>query len=295
MDALLPVFVSGIAQGVPIFVIASGLTLIYGVMHVLNFAHGAFFLIGAFVVTSVIRGNSVGAFIVAALVAGLVVMAVGTACEVVVFRQLYKAGSLVGFLGAFALFLALGGLATHVWGNRPRTVKYPSGLGGAVRVGGTQVATYDLAVVGVGLVVAAALYTLLIHTSVGTRVRALSHDRSMAMALGIRAPRVGTLVFALGSFLAGIAGALITPVTSINSGLGAAYLVPAFVVVIVGGLGSVSGALVAAVALGVIDSVLFHYVPTLAGFSYYIIVALMLMLRPQGLFGHSSRMTQIAR
>ena len=297
MNQLLPSIVSGVAVGVPIFVIASGLTLIYGVMHVLNFAHGAFFLFGAFMVTTVLpdTGDGVGGFVVAVLVAGLVVMALGTACEVLVFRRLYKAGSLVGFLGAFALFLALGGLATLIWGTDPRTVRYPSGLDGAVTITGAPVATYDLAVVGLGLVVAVALYLLLTKTSVGTRVRALSHDRSMAMALGIRAPRIGTLVFAVGSFLAGVAGALITPITSIDGGLSSAYIVPAFVVVIAGGLGSVQGALVAAIVLGVVDRLLFQYLPSLGGFSYYLIVVVILLLRPQGLFGHTSRSTQIAR
>lgn len=295
MNSLLPAIVSGIAQGVPIFVIASGLTLIYGVMHVLNFAHGAFFLVGAYVVTTVLHGNSLPAFLGAALIAGLVVMALGAVCEVVVFRPLYKAGSTVGFLGAFALFLTISGLAIHVWGNTPRTTRYPEGLTGSIPVTGSRVAVYDLAVVGVGLVIAAGLWLLLTRTSVGIRVRALSHDRAMASALGIRAPRVGLLVFALGSFLAGIAGAMITPVTSIDSGLGAAYLIPAFVVVIVGGLGSVPGALVAAIALGVIDSIMFRYVPSLSGFSYYLIVAAMLVARPQGLFGRTSRTTQIAR
>jgi len=295
MNELLPAIVSGLAVGVPIFVIASGLTLIYGVMHVLNFAHGAFFLFGALIVTTVLRGHTVGDFGLAILIAGLGVMVVGTVCEVLVFRRLYKSGSLVGFLGAFALFLALSGLATLIWGSDPRTVRYPQGLDGSVVITGAPVATYDLAVAGLGLVVAAALYVLLTRTSLGTRVRALSHDRAMAMALGIRAPQIGTVVFAIGSFLAGVAGAVITPVTSVDTGLSAAYIVPAFVVVIVGGLGSVQGALVAAIVLGVIDRVLFQYVPALVGFSYYLVVALILTLRPQGLFGHSTRTSQIAR
>jgi len=295
VNTLLPAVVSGIAQGVPIFVIASGLTLIYGVMHVLNFAHGAFFLVGAYIVTTVLHGNSLGGFVLAALAAGLVVAALGTACEVLVFRRLYRAGSHVGFLGAFALFLAITGATVHIWGHDPRTVQYPAGLDGAVSLNGPRVATYDLAVVGVGVLLAVGLYVLLAHTSVGTRVRALSHDRAMASALGIRASRIGTLVFAIGSFLAGVAGALVTPVTSIDGSLASSYLVPAFVVVIVGGLGSVPGAFVAAVALGVIDSLLFAYVPSLSGFSYYIVVAVILMIRPQGLFGHASRATQIAR
>jgi branched-chain amino acid transport system permease protein len=295
MSTLLPALVSGVAQGVPIFVIASGLTLIYGVMHVLNFSHGAFFLVGALTVSSVLHGHGLGAFVVAVLVAGVVVAVLGTACEVLVFRRLYQSGSYVGFLGAFALFLTITGATAHIWGNNQRTVEYPSGLDGSLSITGSRVATYDLAVVGVGAVIAIAMYLLLAKTSIGIRVRALSHDRAMASALGVRASRIGTAVFAIGAFLAGIAGGLITPTTSIDGSLASSYLVPAFVVVIVGGLGSVPGAFVAAVSLGVIDSLMFTYVPTLSGFSYYIIVAVILMVRPQGLFGHTSRATAIAR
>jgi len=297
MNDLITVLTTGIAQGVPIFVVASGLTLIYGVLHVLNFAHGSFFLIGALIVTTTLRGDSLGAFLVSMLLAGLGVMAIGVVSEVVVFRPLYKAGPTVSFLGAFALFLALLGLSTMVWGSNPRTVDYPALLDGSFSVGGARVGQYDVALGVVGVLIALGLWLLLTRTSLGTRVRAVSHDRTMALALGISAGRVSTLVFGIGAFLAGVAGALIAPVASIDEGLALSndYMLPAFIAIIVGGLGSVPGALIAAIALGVLESLTFRIAPSLSGFSFYLVVAVFLMVRPQGLLGSSARSTAMAR
>ncbi len=297
MNDLIAVLVAGVAQGVPVFVVASGLTLIYGVLHVLNFAHGSFFLIGALIVTTTLQGPSLGAFLGSILLAGVGVMAIGVLSEVLVFRPLYKAGSTVSFLGAFALFLALLGLATLVWGTNPRTVAYPSALDGSFSIGGARVGQYDLALVAVGVVIAAGLWLLLTKTSLGTRVRAVSHDRTMALALGIRAGQVSTIVFGIGAFLAGVAGALIAPVSSIDEGLALSsdYMLPAFIAIIVGGLGSVPGALIAAIALGILESLSFRIAPSLSGFSYYLVVAAFLMFRPQGLLGSAARSTAMAR
>ncbi len=297
MSDIVSVLVAGLAQGVPIFIVASGLTLIYGVLHVLNFAHGGFFLIGAFIVTSTLQGGSLGAFLGSVLLAGVGVLVVGVVSELLVFRQLYKAGSTVSFLGAFALFLALVGLAILLWGTNPRTVEYPDALDGSFTLLGARVGQYEAAMIVVGVVIALGLWFLLTRTSLGTRVRAVSHDRTMASALGIRVGRVSTTVFAIGAFLAGVAGALISPVSSIDEGLALStdYMLPAFIVIIVGGLGSVPGAMVAALALGVIESVIFKVAPSLTGFSYYLVVALFLMFRPQGIFGSASRSIQMAR
>ncbi|RYJ07673.1 MAG: branched-chain amino acid ABC transporter permease, partial [Actinomycetales bacterium] len=273
MNDIISVLVAGLAQGVPIFIVASGLTLIYGVLHVLNFAHGGFFLIGAFLVTSTIQGGSLAAFLGSVLVAGAGVMVVGVVSELLVFRQLYKAGSTVSFLGAFALFLALVGLAISVWGTNPRTVDYPDALDGSFSLLGARIGQYEAAMIVMGVLIAIGLWVLLTKTSLGTRVRAVSHDRTMASALGIRVGRVSTTVFAIGAFLAGVAGALISPVSSIDEGLALStdYMLPAFIVIIVGGLGSVPGALVAALALGIIESVIFKVAPSLSGFSYYLV------------------------
>lgn len=297
MNDLIAILAAGIAQGVPIFVVASGLTLIYGVLHVLNFAHGSFFLIGALIVTSTLRGDGLVTFVGSMLLAGVGVMAVGVVSEVFVFRPLYKAGSTVSFLGAFALFLALLGLSTLVWGSNPRTVDYPSALDGSFSLGGARIGQYDVALGVVGVVIAVGLWLLLTRTTLGTRVRAVSHDRTMALALGISAGRVSTLVFGIGAFLAGVAGALIAPVASIDEGLALSndYMLPAFIAIIVGGLGSVPGALIAAIALGVLESLTFRIAPSLSGFSYYLVVAVFLMVRPQGLLGSPARSTAMAR
>lgn len=297
MNDIITVLVAGLAQGVPIFIVASGLTLIYGVLHVLNFAHGGFFLIGAFIVTSTLQGGSLGAFLGAVLLAGLGVMIVGIVSEVLVFRPLYRAGPTVSFLGAFALFLALVGLAIVVWGTNPRTVSYPDALDGSFTIAGARVGQYEIAMVFLGAVIAVGLWFLLTKTSLGVRVRAVSHDRTMALALGIRVGRVSTTVFAIGAFLAGVAGALISPVSSIDEGLALStdYMLPAFIVIIVGGLGSVPGAMLAALALGILESVIFRVAPALSGFSYYLVVAVFLMFRPQGIFGSPSRSIQMAR
>ena len=295
MNELVTIIVSGLAQGFPLFIIASGLTLIYGVLRVLNFAHGSLFMIGAYFVASVLTSTSLVTFILTALLAGLVVAAVGVACEVVVFRRLYDGAHSISLLGAFALFLVLNGLVEEIWGVAPRTVPYPRELSGQLSLAGVAIAKYDLAVIGVGLVVAAGLFVLISRTSFGAQMRAISHDRTMALALGVRVGLVSTVVFALGAFLAGIAGALIAPATSVDPSMAGAFITPAFVVIIVGSMGSAGGAFVAALLLQTLESFIFNYVPWLSGFGFYVVVAVILMARPQGLFGGRSSSAVVAR
>jgi len=295
VNELVTIIVSGLAQGFPLFIIASGLTLIYGVLRVLNFAHGSLFMIGAYFVASVLTSTSLVTFILTALLAGLVVAAVGVACEVVVFRRLYDGAHSISLLGAFALFLVLNGLVEEIWGVAPRTVPYPRELSGQLSLAGVAIAKYDLAVIGVGLVVAAGLFVLISRTSFGAQMRAISHDRTMALALGVRVGLVSTVVFALGAFLAGIAGALIAPATSVDPSMAGAFITPAFVVIIVGSMGSAGGAFVAALLLQTLESFIFNYVPWLSGFGFYVVVAVILMARPQGLFGGRSSSAVVAR
>lgn len=295
MNELVTIILSGLAQGFPLFIIASGLTLIYGVLRVLNFAHGSLFMIGAFFVASVLNSTSLFTFVLTALLAGLVVAVVGVVCEVVVFRRLYDGAHSISLLGAFALFLILNGLVEEIWGVAPRTVPYPRELSGQVSLAGVPIAKYDLAVIGVGLVVAAALYVLISRTNFGAQMRAISHDRTMALALGVRVGLVSTVVFALGAFLAGIAGALIAPATSVDPSMAGAFITPAFVVIIVGSMGSAGGAFVAALVLQTLESFIFNYVPWLSGFGFYVVVAVILMARPQGLFGGRSTSVVVAR
>ena len=196
MDELLTIIISGLAQGFPLFVVASGLTLIYGVLRVLNFAHGSLFMIGAYVVASTLHSSGLVSFAVSVVLAGLCVAAVGVACEMLIFRRLYDGAHSVSLLGAFALFLVLNGLVEEVWGVEPRTVPYPDAISGRISLAGVPLAKYDLVVIGVGMVIALALWLLVTKTSVGAQMRAISHDRTMALALGVR---VGLVVRLLSS------------------------------------------------------------------------------------------------
>lgn len=295
MQDILPILVSGISQGVPLFLIASGLTLIFGVMHVLNFAHGSFFMIAAFIFTTRFTNASAIQFILVVLLAGVIVAGIGFLCETLVFRRLYSAGPQISLLAAFALFLVFEGATRAQWGGNPRSAPYPDSLRGSVELLGARIGIYDLALIGVGSAIALGLWWIIQRTTFGRQLRAVAQDRTMAMVLGVRSKRIATLVFILGAFLAGVAGALTAPLTSVDIGLAATFLIPAFVVIIVGGVGSIGGALAAALVLSITESALFTYVPWLSGFSFYLAVAFILMVRPQGLFGGHAATAGLAR
>lgn len=285
MSDLISALISGIAQGVPLFIVASGLTLIFGVLRILNFAHGAFFMIGAFVVTTVLSGESVSmpVFLLAALVAAGALAATGALADTVVFRKLYGQDHMIPLLASYALLIALDGLALVIWGNRPRSQASVEGFGGSFQFGDIRVASYDLVLLVIGVIIGAALFLILQKTHVGKIVRAVSIDEQMASALGVPARKVQVGVFAAGAALAGLSGALMAPLVSIDVGLAPTFAIQSFAIVIIGGLGSIGGALVAALILGVADSFAVNFAPELAGFSLYIAVALVLLLRPQGL------------
>jgi branched-chain amino acid transport system permease protein len=280
--------IAGVAQGVPLFIVASGLTLIFGVLHVLNFAHGAFFMIGAFVFASLLGGASVNVFVflAAGLAAAVILAVVGSVSDRLVFKRLYGRDHMVTLLASYALLLMLEGATAEIWGVQPRTQRQTPGLAGSFAFFGMRVAVYDVFLVGIGLAVAGGLYWMLQRTSYGKIVRAVATDEQMARALGIRARRVQTGVFALGAGLGGLSGALIAPLVSVDVGLAPTFAIQSFAIVIIGGLGSVSGALAAALLVGVSESFLVSYAPELAGFSLYIAVALVLMVRPHGLMGN---------
>ncbi|HEU5035582.1 MAG TPA: branched-chain amino acid ABC transporter permease [Nocardioides sp.] len=287
MSELISAIIAGIAQGMPLFIVASGLTLIFGVLRVLNFAHGAFFMLGAFLLATMLSGgaDNLAVFLLAALAAAAVLAVVGVAADTAVFKRLYGQDHMITLLASYALLLGLEGLTTMLWGNKPRSQAPVDGLGGSLSVGRVEVASYDVFLLVVGLAIGAGLYLLLQRTRYGKVIRAVSTDELMARALGIRARRVQAGVFALGAALAGLSGALMAPLLSVDVGLAPTYAIQSFAIVIIGGLGSVGGALTAALILGIADSLMVSYVPDVAGFSLYIAVALILLLRPQGLAG----------
>jgi branched-chain amino acid transport system permease protein len=295
MDEVFSTIVAGVAQGFPLFLAASGLSLIFGVMGTLNFAHGAFFMIGSYMLVTLLGGDptSVATFLLAALAAGAVVAAIGAGSEVTVFRRMYGKDHVITLLASYALLLMLEGATREVWGTRPRTQEGPGWLAGSVEVLGARVAKYDLGLIVVGALVAIGLAYLLQRTRLGREMRAVAQDRTMALALGIRARRVAVAVFALGGALAGIAGALTAPLVTIDSNLAVAFVLQSFAVVIIGGLGSVRGALLAALLVGLVNSALVSWASSIAGFSLYIAVAAVLLIRPQGLFS-TTRGAQVA-
>jgi branched-subunit amino acid ABC-type transport system permease component len=289
MSQFVSVLLTGIAYGVPVFLVASGLTLIYGVIGVLNFAHGAFFVLGALLTAGLLGGSvpGVAAFVLAVAAGGLLAAGVGLLTELTVVRRLYHADHITMLLGTYAVLLTIEGAAEVVWGTDIRSQRQPEPLAGDVRILGAVITVYDLALVAVGAAVAAGLWLLINRSRSGRAIRAIAQDSTMAQAMGINSKRVLLVVFGLGSCLAGLAGGLMAPNVSVSPSLGNAFILQCFVVVIVGGLGSIEGALVASLLVGVAETAAVAYLPELTGFTFYILVAVVLVLRPQGLLGNA--------
>jgi branched-chain amino acid transport system permease protein len=284
MSNIVPIILSTLATGLPLFLIASGLTLIFSVMRVLNFAHGALFMIGAFLVSSLLSGRAVAVpvFVGAVLVTGLAVAAMSVATERVVFRRLYGSPEVVGLLASFALLLILSGVVQLVWGSDPRTQAQARGLGGVVRIFGNETATYNLVLIIVAAVIGLALAGALRWTRAGAKVKATAEDRVMAEALGINVGLVALGVFAVGGLLAGVAGSLLAPTVSID---------PSLALTFIGGLGSVEGAMVGALLIGLVDAVLVVVAPGLLDYGVYIAIGAVMLVRPYGIFGATARRT----
>jgi branched-subunit amino acid ABC-type transport system permease component len=291
MTQLIGWIANGFAQGSMIFLIASGLTLIFGVMRVLTFAHGGFFMLGAYLAHQFAGGDVIGGFeFWSILVAGaLVVGALGVVVEAVLFRRLYGLPELYSLLATYALLLVLQGFATLIWGVGSVSLSVSPGLTRPVSIGQAEVSLYSVSLAGIGLVVALGLHLLVHRTRFGSSLRATVADRQMASVLGINVTVVFAATFVLGVALAGLGGGLAAPVYAITPDLAVAVLIQAFAVVVIGGLGSVWGAYVSAIALSILDSYLVAQHQSLATYSFYAVMALILLVRPQGLFGRPER------
>jgi branched-chain amino acid transport system permease protein len=279
--------VAGFAEAIPFFLVGSGLALTLGVMDILNFAHGVYFMIGAYVLHTVLGGGAVSlwAFLGVCLLAGVVTAGVGAVSERLVLRTTYGKDHLIAILATYGLFLLLQGLVVLIWGSLPFSQERATGTAGTFLVFGVQVARTDLLNTAVGLLVGVALYVLIRRTPFGVQLRAVAEDREMAGALGVSTQRVSVVAFCLGTFLAAVAGGLLAPQVSIDQTLGESWVLYAFVVVVVGGLGSIPGSFVAAVILGLADSLAVNYLPDLQPYVLYVVVVVLLLARPQGLMG----------
>jgi branched-chain amino acid transport system permease protein len=287
MNAVILPVVNGVAFAMLMFIVASGLTLIFGVMRVVNFAHGGFFALGAFLAFTLAAGRRLPflEFALAALAAAIVCAFLGMIAEVLVFRRIYHMAHSRALLATYAVLLILQGSLVLFWGNNPRSQPLPSDFQHAVVILGVPAASYNLLLIGVGVVVGLYLWLQLTHTSVGRMVRAVAADRMMSASLGINVGLVFTGMFGVGVFLAGLGGALASPLFQLDSSLASTLVLESFAVVLVGGLGSVTGALIAALILGLLNSFLVAYDPALADFSLYLVMAGVLLVRPTGLLG----------
>jgi branched-subunit amino acid ABC-type transport system permease component len=280
---------SGLGSAAVLFLVASGLTLIFGALRIVNFAHGSLYMVGAFVSVSMAEaiGSSNGAFWVVLLLAALVVTAVGIVMEVSVLRLIYGQPLLTQLLVTFAFVLIIGGLMRAIYGSQPRVTQTPPFLDGSVAIMGRQFPVYQFFLMGLAGAVAVALWAMLYRTGLGRMVRAAVSDPELLALSGINVRWLFTGVFAIGCFFAGLAGAAVAPLGSVGLGIDIAVILKAFVIVVIGGLGSVSGALVGAILVGVADSFGILWFPETSLAIVFAVLVVVLMLRPQGLFGRA--------
>jgi branched-chain amino acid transport system permease protein len=273
---------NGVSFGLLLFLLSAGLSLTFGVMRVLNLAHGAFYLVGGYVALS--AGRATGSFLLAVVAASAAVAVLGLLAEGFLFTWV-RQDELGQVLLTFGLAFILADLSLVLWGGNAEFVARPSLLAGTWSIGGVEFPIYRLLIVAVGAAVAAGLWAFLGRTTLGAIVRAAVDDMEMARGLGIRAGMVYRAVFGLGALLAGLAGALGGGLTGLYPGLDLEILVLAFVVVIIGGLGSFQGALWASLLVGLVDTFGKVLVPQLALFLLFSFMTVVLAFRPRGLAG----------
>lgn len=292
---------NGLQFGVMIFLMAAGLTLIFGVMGLINLAHGSFFMIGAFACAA--TAAATGSFWLGLAASLAAAASAGAIVEVGVVRRLYSRDHLEQVLATFALILIFSEGTRWLFGSFPLYLDVPPMLSGAVMLpGGIQYPLYRLVIIGVGIGVAGGLGLLINRTRLGIRIRAGESDREMIAALGVNISKLYTIVFALGAALAGLAGALVGALQSVQVGMGEPVLILAFVVIVIGGIGSIKGALIGSILVGLTDTLGRFLLPglfglfmdpsgatavgsALASMLIYILMAVVLVFRPNGLFG----------
>jgi len=291
---------NGLQFGLMLFLIAAGLTLVFGIMDVLNLAHGSLYMIGAYVAASVAAAT--GSFWIAVPAAVVATGIVGLLLEVALIRRLYGRDHLAQVLATFAVILIADDAVRMIWGPSPLMLSAPAALAGPVTLApGFEYPSYRLLIIATGLVLALGLYLLVAKTRTGMLVRAGSSNRAMAAAMGVRVDRLFAVIFTLGAMLAAVAGALLGPLLAVEVGMGQSILILALVVIVIGGIGSIRGAFVGALVVGIVDTagraflpdLLQHLLsneaaaqlgPALAAIAIDLLMAAVLVFRPQGLF-----------
>jgi len=291
---------NGLQLGVLLFLIAAGLTLVFGVMDFINLAHGVQYMLGAYL--AVMFYGLTDSFLAALVLALLVALAFGLFLEFVVFRHLYGRDHLDQVIATFGIILFLNDGVKYVWGAAPLSLPVPDLFSGnVVLMPGLLYPVWRLVIIAAGLVVAAALYILVNHTRAGMLVRAGASNAAMVSALGVNIRRLFMIVFGFGTMLAGFAGIMIAPILSVEPGMGDTILILAFVVIVIGGIGSIRGAFIAALLIGLVDTLGRSFMvdimrlfmapspartvgPAIASMLIYLLMAIVLYVRPAGLF-----------
>lgn len=300
MILFLEQLLNGLQYGVMLFLLAAGLTLIFGIMGVINLAHGALYMVGAY--AGVWVAGMTGSFWLGLPAALIGAALTGLLIETAVIRRLYARDHLDQVLATFALILIFNELTTIIFGRQPVFAPMPTGFSAPIEIiPGLFYPPYRLLVIAAGLIVAVGMWYMINRTRVGMLVRAGASNRDMVRALGVDIRLLYTAVFALGALLSGLAGYMAGPITAVQVGMGDQILLATFVVVVVGGVGSIKGAFVAGLMLGVIDTMLRAFLPGvlrtvlpaaqadqlgigIASMGIYLLMALVLLIRPKGLF-----------
>ena len=281
---ILPIqILHGLVYGMVLFLLASGLTLIFGMMDVLNFAHGAFYMLGAYFSFSVLMWT--GQFWLSLILAPLGVGLIGVFVERIFLRKVLPYGHVPQLLLTFGIAYILEDVVKIVWGTEPLKVKVPSLLSGSLSLLGASYPTYRLFILVVSFLVFAFLFLILFKTRIGIIVRAAVAKKEMVAALGFNVPLIFLLLFGVGAWLAGIAGVIAGPYLITHPGMAGAILVDLFVVVEVGGLGSIQGAMLAAILIGELQSFGVLFLPQFSLFLEFLLLAAVLILKPEGLLG----------
>lgn len=277
---------TGLSRAAILFIVASGLSLVFGALRIVNIAHGSFYMVGAFVSVTVAQSvDGLVGFLLAIVAATVVVAGLAALVEVFALRRLYESEHLMQLLATFAFVLIFADVVQAVWGERPQTLQQPDLIGGPVNLAGVVFPRYSLFLIGVAVLLAFGLWALMSHTSLGRDIRAAVSDPQMLKMVGVNVPLLFTAVFALGGALAALGGVLAAPQSTARLGMDISIIVESFAVVIIGGLGSLLGTAVGALLVGITFAFGIVFFPQGALAIVFLVMVAVLVWRPQGLFG----------
>lgn len=285
MDSLILDAVSVLSTAGSLFIVSAGLTLVFGAMRLINVAHGSFYMLGGFVMTSVAATSTGIRFWWALIAATVVVAVIGALLEITILRRIYAKDHLVQLVATFAMMLIIADLAASIWGSRARTVKAPPIADGTISVAGASFPSYHLVIIAAAAVVGVGLWVMLTKTPLGWRTRAAVEDPELLSSSGTNLSLLRTGIFAVGAALAACAGAVVSPQIAVAPGTDTSIIVAAFIVTVIGGLGSIPGAAIGALVIGLAQTIGTSIAPSWASTSIYLAMVLVLAVRPSGLLG----------